>query len=101
MVSIEKWKEYFRHKAQKGHRHEDDIFIVNQYGWGLGRNAYPKHTLYKVRKTEGGTTPITIVSPVAGNIDRSRALMEVGGGGKRRKKNYKNRRQRLKVSQRK
>ena len=66
--------------AQKGHMHEDNIFIVNQSGWGLGRNAFPKHTLYKVRKTVGGTTPITIVSPVAGNLDRARALMQEGGG---------------------
>ena len=85
MVSIEKWKEHFRHMAQKGHTHED-IFIVNQSGCGLGRNAYPKHTLYKVRKTIGGNTPITIVLPVAGNLDRARALMEGGGGGKRNKK---------------
>ena len=69
MVSIEKWKEHFRHMAQKDHMHEDDIFIVNQSGWSLGRNAYPKCTLYKVRKTIGGNTPITIVSPVVGNID--------------------------------
>ena len=84
MVSIEKWKEHFRHMAPKGHVHEDDIFIVNQSGRGLGRNAYPKHTLYKVRKTIGNT-PITIVSPVVGNLDRAKALME-GGGGKRKKK---------------
>ena len=84
MVSIEKWKEHFRRMAQKGHMHEDDIFIVNQSGRGLGRNAYPKCTLYKVRKTIGNT-PITIVSPVVGNLDRAKALME-GGGGKRKKK---------------
>ena len=90
MVLIEKWKEHFRHMAQKGHTHEDDIFIVNQSGRGLGRNAYPKHTLYKVRKTIGNT-PITVVSLVVGNLDRAKALMEGGGGegGKRKKKNYK------------
>ena len=89
MVLIEKWKKHFRHMAQKGHMHEDDIFIVNQSGQGLGRNAYPKHTLNKIRKTiGGGTTPITIVSPLAGNLDRARALMQEGGG-KRRKKTYK------------
>ena len=66
MASIEKWKEHFRHMAQKGHTHEDYIFIVNQSGRGLGRNAYLKHTLYKVRKTIGNT-PVTIFSPVAGN----------------------------------
>ena len=94
MVSIEKWKEHFRHMAQKGHMHEDDIFIVNQSGRGLGRNAYPKHTLYKVRKTRGNT-PVTIVSPVVRNLDRAKALMEGGGGGggKRKNKNYKKRRQ--------
>ena len=92
MVSIEKWKEHFRRMDQKGHTHEDDIFIVNQSGRGLGRNAYPKHTLYKVRKTIGNTL-VTIVSPVVGNLDRAKALMEGGGGGggggKRKKKNYK------------
>ena len=86
MVLIEKWKEHFRHIAQKGHTHEDDIFIVNQSGHGLGRNAYPKCTLYKVRKTiGGGTTPITIVSPVAGNIDSTKALMQQGGGKGKKK----------------
>ena len=102
MVLIEKWKEHFRRMAQKGHTHEDDIFIVNQSGRGLGRNAYPKRTLYKVRKTIGNT-PITIVSPVVGNLDRAKALMEGGGGGggKRKKKNYKKRRQCLKLSLRK
>ena len=85
MVSIEKWKGHFRHMAQKGHTHEDDIFIVNQSGRGLGRNAYSKRTLYKVRKTIGNT-PVTIVSPVVGNLDRAKALMEGGGGGGKRKK---------------
>ena len=66
---------------------KDDIFIVNQSGWGLGRNAYPKCTLYKVKKTIEGTTPVTIVSPVARNVDRARALMEGGGGGGGEKKN--------------
>ena len=75
MVLIEKWKEHFRRMAQKGLMHEDDIFIVNQSGRGLGRNAYAKCTLYKVRKTIGNT-PLTIVSPVAGNLDRARALMD-------------------------
>ena len=104
MVSIEKWKEHFRRMAQKGHTHEDDIFIVNQSGRGLGRNAYPKHTLYKVRKTIGNT-PVTIVSPVVGNLDRAKVLMEGGGGGagggKRKKKTIKKKRQCLKLSLRK
>ena len=47
-------KEHFMHMALKGLTHEDDIFIVNQSGRGLGRNAYPKCTPYKVRKTIGG-----------------------------------------------
>ena len=92
MVSIEKWKKHFRCMAQKCHAHEDDIFIVNQSGRGLGRNAYPKRTPCKVRKTIGNT-PVTIVSPVVGNLDRAKALMEGGegggGGGKRKKKDYK------------
>ena len=84
--------------GSKGHTHEDDIFIVNQSGRGLGRNAYPKRTLYKVRNTS-----ITIVSPVVGNLDRAKALMEGGGGGggKRKKKTIKKRRQCLKLSLRK
>ena len=85
MVSIEKWKEHFKCIVQKGHMHGDDIFILNQSGCGLGRNAYPKHTLYKVRKTIGNT-PVTIVSSVVGNIDRAKALMQKGGGGGKRKK---------------
>ena len=85
MVLIEKWKEHFRHMVQNSPIHEDDIFIVNQSGHGLGRNVYPKHILYKVRKTIGGNTSVTIVSPVAGNLDKARAFME-GGGGKRKKK---------------
>ena len=97
MVSIEKWKEHFKCMAQKGHTHEDDIFILNQSGHGLGRNAYPKHTLYKVRKTIGNT-PITIVSSVAGNIDRAKALMQKGGGGgKRKKKTYKKKKTKAKT----
>ena len=83
MVSIEKWKEHFRHMAQKDHMHEDYIVIVNQSGHGVGRNAYPKCTLYKVRKTTGGTTPITIVSPVAGNPS-------FNGRRRKRKKKAKN-----------
>ena len=51
-----------------------------------------------------GNTPVTIVSPVMGNLDRAKALMEGGGGGgggKRKKKDYKKRRQCLKLSLRK
>ena len=97
MVSIEKWKEHFKRMAQKGHTHEDDIFILNQSGRGLGRNAYPKHTLYKVRKTIGNT-PVTIVSSVVGNIDRAKALMQKGGGGgKRKKKTYKKKKTKAKT----
>ena len=78
--------------------HEDDIFILNQSGHGLGRNAYPKHTLYKVRKTIGNT-PVTIVSSVVGNIDRAKALMQKGGGGggKRKKKTYKKKKTKAKT----
>ena len=101
MVSIEKWKEHFKRMAQKGQMHEDDIFILNQSGHGLGRNAYTKCTLYKVRKTIGNT-PITIVSSVAGNIDRAKALMQKGGGGgggegKRKKKTYKKKKTKAKT----
>ena len=96
MVLIEKWKEHFKRMAQKGHMHEDDIFILNQSGHGLGRNAYPKCTLYEVRKTIGNT-PITIVSSVAGNIDRAKALMQKGGGGKRKKKTYKKKKTKAKT----
>ena len=97
MVSIEKWKEHFKRMAQKGHMHEDDIFILNQSGSGLGRNAYPIRTLYKVRKTIGNT-PVTIVSSIMGNIDRAKALMQKGGGGgKRKKKTYKKKKTKAKT----
>ena len=99
MVSIEKWKEHFKCMALKGHMHEDDIFILNQSGCGLGRNSYPKHTLYKVRKTIGNT-PVTIVSSIVGNIDRAKALMQKGGGGgggKRKKKTYKKKKTKAKT----
>ena len=98
MVSIEKWKEHFKCMAQRGLTHEDNILILNQSGCGLGRNAYPKHTLYKVRKTIGNT-PVTIVSSVAGNIDRAKALMQKGGGGggKRKKKTYKKKKTKAKT----
>ena len=96
MVSIEKWKEHFKCMAQKGHMHEDDIFILNQSGHGLGRNAYPKRTLYKVRNTIGNTL-VTIVSSVTGNIDRAKALMQRGGGGKRKKKTYKKKKTKAKT----
>ena len=97
MVSIEKWKEHFKHMAQKGHMHEDDIFILNQSGHGLRRNAYPKCTLYKVRKTIGNT-PVAIVSSVVGNIDKAKALMQKGGGGgKRKKKTYKKKKTKAKT----
>ena len=95
MVSIEKWKEHFKCMAQKGHMHEEDIFIVNQSGHSLGRNSFPKCTLYKVKKTMGGTTSVTIVSPVAGNLDRAKALMQEGGG-KRKKRTYKTKKTRAK-----
>ena len=43
----------------------------------------------------GGTTLVTIVSPVAGNLDRAKALMQEGGG-KRKKRTYKTKKTRTK-----
>ena len=43
----------------------------------------------------GGTTPVTIVSPVAGNLDRAKALMQEGGG-KQKKRTYKTKKTRPK-----
>ena len=56
--------------------------------------------LYKVRKTVGGTAPVTIVSPVAGNLDRAKALMQEGGG-KPKKRKYKKKNAKTKTVRRK
>lgn len=94
MVSVEKWKEHFRRLTNKLHS-PDDVYLVNQRGRGIGRNAYPRRVLYKVRSQTGsgrveGGSKVEIVSPVAQNINQARALIKEssngikkGGGGKR------------------
>ena len=41
MVSIERWKDQYKHLASQSYPNED-VYIVPQSGRGLGRNAYPK-----------------------------------------------------------
>ena len=40
MVSIERWKEQYKHLDSQAYPHED-VYIMPQLGRGLGRNAYP------------------------------------------------------------
>ena len=72
MVSVEKWKEHFKQMAHREYPNED-MYIVNQRGRGIGRNAYKK-TTYKVRAPKRGA--VNIVSPVAQTVQRARALMK-------------------------
>ena len=75
MVSVEKWKSHFKRLAHKAFPHED-MYIVAQSGRGLGRNAY-RRTFYQIRTPAGGSggkPTIEIVSPVASDLGRARAL---------------------------
>jgi hypothetical protein len=64
----------FSHKLQS----PDDVYLVNQTGRGLGRNAYPKSAMYRVR---GGSTGVSapskveVVSPVAQSVNQAKALI--------------------------
>ena len=71
MVSVERWKEHFKQLAHREFPNED-MYIVNQRGRGIGRNAYKK-TVYKVRNPKPGQ--VNIVSPVAQTVQRARAQM--------------------------
>ena len=76
MVSIERWKEQYKCLASQSYPNED-VYIMLQSGRGLGRNAYPKKTLYKIKKPSvNSTKEIQIVSPVAASINRARVQME-------------------------
>lgn len=72
MASVEQWKNHFSQMAKREVPNED-MYIVNQRGKGLGRNSYNK-TVYKVRKP--AQSQVNIVSPVAANVNRARALMK-------------------------
>lgn len=79
MVSVEKWKEHFKRLTSRLHS-PDDVYLVNQTGRGLGRNAYPKKVLYKVRSNAPSSpAKVEIVSPVAQNVNQARALIKGGG----------------------
>ena len=73
MVSVEQWKAHFKQLAHREFPNED-MYMVNQTGRGLGRSAYKRQNLYKIRKPAPGK--VNIVSPVAQNIDRARALVK-------------------------
>ncbi len=77
MVSVERWKEHFKRMAHKSFPHED-MYIVNQVGRGLGRNAY-QTTTYKIRNPAKNTGPnpaVQIVSPVGQDVERAKALID-------------------------
>lgn len=76
MPSVEQWANHFKRMAHRTFPHED-MYIVNQKGRGLGRNAYSK-TVYKIRspQAEEPTPPVAIVSDVAANVNRARALVQ-------------------------
>ena len=87
MVSVEKWKSHFKRFAHKAYPNED-MYIVAQSGRGLGRNAY-KRTLYQIRTPIGNTNAkptIEIVSPVASNLERAKALTKTKKNIKRKAK---------------
>ena len=73
MASVEQWKTHFNNMAQRETPNED-MYIVNQKGQGLGRNSYNKKTVYKVRKP--APSQVNIVSPIAQTVNRARALMK-------------------------
>ena len=75
-TSVGQWTEHFKRFAHRAFPQED-MYVVNQTGRGLSRNAYSP-TIYKIRKTEqqGPTPPVAIVSDVAANVNRARALVK-------------------------
>ena len=76
MVSIVRWKEQYKRLASQSYPNED-VYIVPQSGRGLGRNAYPKKTLYKIKKPSvNSTKEIQIVSPVAASVNRARTQIK-------------------------
>ena len=80
MVSVEKWKEHFCRQAHRTFPKEE-MYIVNQTGCGLGRNAYPRQAMYKVQHTSGGPNPsVEIVSPIAKSLNRAKYMLKGNGG---------------------
>ena len=75
MVSVETWKRHFKSMAHKAFPNED-MYIVNQSGRGLGRNAFNR-TTYKIRgsPSKGKNAVIEIVSPVAQEVERAKVLL--------------------------
>lgn len=88
--TVGQWTNHFKRFAHRAFPQED-MYVVNQSGRGLGgRNAY-KPTVYKIRGTPdaGPPPPVAIVSDVAANIERARAevkreSLKEGGGKKKR-----------------
>ena len=86
MVSIERWKEQHKCFTSQSYPNED-VYIMPQSGRGVGRNAYPKKTLYKIKKPSvKSTEEIQIVSPVAASINR--AIVQMKKKNQLEKKNY-------------
>ena len=75
MVSVETWKRHFRSMADRSFPN-DDMYIVNQTGRGLGRNAFNR-TTYKIRSSpkKSENAVIEIVSPVAQEVERAKVLL--------------------------
>ena len=75
MVSVETWKKHFKSMAHKSFPNEA-MYIVNQSGRGLGRNAFNK-TTYKIRGSpkKSEQAVIEIVSPVAQEVERAKVLL--------------------------
>ena len=75
MVSVESWKRHFKSMADRSFPN-DDMYIVNQTGRGLGRNAYNR-TTYKIRSSpkKSDNAVIEIVSPVAQEVERAKVLL--------------------------
>ena len=75
MVSVESWKRHFRSMAHRAFPNED-MYIVNQTGRGIGRNSFNR-TTYKIRGTpsKSDNAVIEIVSPVAQEIERAKVLL--------------------------
>ena len=76
MVTVDTWKRHFMKMAHKSFPNED-MYIVNQSGRGIGRNSYNR-TTYKIRGSGSKDThpsTIEIVSPVAQEVERAKLLI--------------------------
>ena len=79
MVSVEKWKEHFPRQVHHTFTKEE-MYIVNQTGCRLGRNAYSRHAMYKVQCTSGPNPSVEIVAPIAQSLNRAKYMLEGKGG---------------------